>query len=164
MAAPVLSESNICRLCSNSIEWGNGISLYESVNSEPSLDSIINRYLPLKVSNFLPRILRGSALSRAVDFTDEALEFRTASLLDNEFFFTLIGYPFLLFMIFTNLCYCSSKVVDDGKFPRQICQTCNLKIKDITSYFDVLATGQKRLNELWKEQVIICLQFIHIFS
>ena len=46
-----------------------------------------------------------------------------------------------------------TQVIDDGKLPRQICLTCNQAVKDISTFFDVLTAGQRRLRELWKEQV-----------
>ena len=45
--ATLLTDSNVCRLCS--VEFDNGIAIYDSVNFSFSLDSIINRYLPIKV-------------------------------------------------------------------------------------------------------------------
>ena len=47
----------------------------------------------------------------------------------------------------------SLQVLDDGKLPRHICQSCNQSVKDISVFFDVLTAGQRRLRELWKEQV-----------
>lgn len=47
MATVTLNESNICRLCS--VEFDNGVNIFESNNSSVQLDVIINRYLPLKV-------------------------------------------------------------------------------------------------------------------
>ena len=45
------------------------------------------------------------------------------------------------------------QVEDDGKLPRRICPNCSQSVKDIATYFDVLATGQKRLRDALKEQV-----------
>lgn len=88
MATPLL-ESNICRLCT--AEFDHGFNIFESSNLSHQLDTIINRYLPLKV-------------------------------------------------------------LDDGKLPRHICQSCNQTIIDISTFFDVLIAGQRRLRELWKEE------------
>ncbi|EFX64592.1 hypothetical protein DAPPUDRAFT_118046, partial [Daphnia pulex] len=49
--------------------------------------------------------------------------------------------------------YLPLKILDDGKLPRQICLSCNQAVKDISTFFDVLTAGQRRLRELWKEQV-----------
>jgi len=49
------------------------------------------------------------------------------------------------------------QIVEDGKLPKKICQSCNQSVNDITSYFNLLVSGQQRLRELWKEQVTICI-------
>ena len=43
-----LNDSKICRLCS--VDFDNGITIFDAENSSSSLELIINRYLPLKVS------------------------------------------------------------------------------------------------------------------
>lgn len=45
--ATILSDSKICRLCS--VDFDNGIAIFDAENSSSSLELIINRYLPLKV-------------------------------------------------------------------------------------------------------------------
>lgn len=46
------------------------------------------------------------------------------------------------------------QVVDDGKLPRSICLTCKEAVTEVSKFFDILATGQRRLRELLKEQVL----------
>lgn len=59
------------------------------------------------------------------------------------------------------MCELFRQVVDDGKLPRSICYTCNEAVTEVSKFFDILTTGQKRLRELLKEQVgnasTICL-------
>ena len=50
--AATMNESNICRLCAT--EFDDGISLFDCNNSSTSLEGIINRYLPIKVSPNFP--------------------------------------------------------------------------------------------------------------
>lgn len=54
------------------------------------------------------------------------------------------------------------KVSNDGKLPRSICGSCRDGVDASKVFFDVLVAGQRRLRELWKEQV--GLAFLILFS
>ncbi|XP_039278854.1 zinc finger protein 264 [Nilaparvata lugens] len=50
--------------------------------------------------------------------------------------------------------YLPIKVANDGNFPRTICPGCNLQLHSTVQFFDLLIEGQKKIRELWKEQLI----------
>ncbi|XP_049774994.1 zinc finger protein 599-like [Schistocerca cancellata] len=49
--------------------------------------------------------------------------------------------------------YLPLKVCDDGKLPRTICPGCNIQLQATVQFFDLLVEGQKKIRELWKQQV-----------
>ncbi|XP_075213479.1 uncharacterized protein LOC142319743 isoform X2 [Lycorma delicatula] len=49
--------------------------------------------------------------------------------------------------------YLPIKIQDDGRLPRTICPGCNIQLHATVQFFDLLIEGQKKLRELWKEQV-----------
>ncbi|XP_066992566.2 uncharacterized protein [Anabrus simplex] len=51
--------------------------------------------------------------------------------------------------------YLPFKVHDDGKLPRTICPGCNIQLQSTVQFFDLLVEGQKKIRELWKNQVEI---------
>nr|CAD7409572.1 unnamed protein product [Timema poppensis] len=49
--------------------------------------------------------------------------------------------------------YLPCKIQDDGKLPRTICPGCNIQLQATVQFFDLLVEGQKKIREMWKNQV-----------
>ncbi|KAL6258746.1 hypothetical protein P5V15_010696 [Pogonomyrmex californicus] len=49
--------------------------------------------------------------------------------------------------------YLPLKVQDDGKLPRTICPGCNIQLEATVQFFELLVAGQRKIRELWKNQV-----------
>nr|CAD7434760.1 unnamed protein product [Timema monikensis] len=47
----------------------------------------------------------------------------------------------------------SLSIQDDGKLPRTICPGCNIQLQATVQFFDLLVEGQKKIREMWKNQV-----------
>lgn len=45
------------------------------------------------------------------------------------------------------------KIHDDGKLPRTICPGCNIQLESTMQFFELLVSGQRKIRELWKQQV-----------
>ncbi|XP_054284868.1 zinc finger protein 709-like [Macrosteles quadrilineatus] len=49
--------------------------------------------------------------------------------------------------------YLPFKVQSDGKLPQTICPGCNIQVQATVQFFDLVIEGQKKIREMWKQQV-----------
>ncbi|XP_051160691.1 zinc finger protein 271-like [Leptopilina boulardi] len=49
--------------------------------------------------------------------------------------------------------YLPLKIQNDGKLPQTICPGCNIQLESTIQFFDLVAEGQKKIRELWKQQI-----------